>query len=242
MKFAVASEHRDFFRKNHAIEFEGLLSSDQILKIKSEVDAALAVRLKIDEQKLSHEPPYKLFNVGRDLWRSQEHSPKINAAHRDLAQLAAELLEQRTIRLGYDQLLPSLPKRHLHQTNENRAFVQLFQKTYTLNEISCLQGILCGVMLCLEDEQVPGIQESEVQNIEIFSKVAGNCVFFHPDVPIDFNLLCSDVRRRYLLIVYTQSRATYILNEVDPHGHALKHLGYTFGDPLSDKLNPIVYR
>lgn len=242
MKFAVASEHREFFRTNHSIEFEGLFSAGQMLKLKTEVDEILATRLKTDIHRLAHEHSYKFFNAGRDLWRSQVQSSKINAAYRYLAEIAAELLEQRSIRLGYDQLLPSFPKRHLHPSMENRAFIELYQKTCTLNEISGLRGILCGIMLCLEGEQALGSQEPEVQNVEVFSKVTGNCVFFHPDSPLDFTQLCSDTRYRNLLIVFTHPKSAYFLNEADSHAHHLKHLGYTFEDPLADKLNPIIYR
>ncbi|QLH36192.1 MAG: hypothetical protein HWD61_08680 [Parachlamydiaceae bacterium] len=45
-----------------------------------------------------------------------------------------------------------------------------------------------------------------------------------------------------MLLAFADFRTVYILNENDPHTHTLKHLGYVFGDKLSDKLNPIVYR
>jgi hypothetical protein len=52
----------------------------------------------------------------------------------------------------------------------------------------------------------------------------------------------STPHQRYLLIVFANRRAQYVLNANDPHAHALKHKGYVFGDRLREELHPIVIR
>ena len=47
MHFAVDGRHRDFFRKQRWIEFEGLLSLPQLDLMLKEIDAVLAARLKL---------------------------------------------------------------------------------------------------------------------------------------------------------------------------------------------------
>ena len=77
----------------------------------------------------------------------------------------------------------------------------------------------------------------------IFSAKAGNGVFFSPQATIDFQILFTKRQGfAYILVVYVQSTTVYILNTNDPHAHTLKKYGYVFGDKLSDKSNPIIYR
>lgn len=233
MKFAVASEHRDYFQKNQYIEFEGLLNADQVSLLRQGVDAALAKHLHLPVTKLNRLTAEKKFNAGRDLWRLDDHVKKWVTSGQ-LADIAAELIEKKPLRLGYDQYFPVTPV-HENIIRET-TYDQLLGKTASLEEISCLQGVLCGLIICLTDGTLEGV------NTSVFPNKAGNGIYFQPSHLINFNELRKRAGQDFMLIVYSEKNAVYIMREGDPQVHALKRLGYVFGDKLSDKLNPILCR
>ena len=242
MKYAVASEHRDFFNKNGAIEFDGLLNQEQLSQLGASVNEALSAKMKVPPEKLDKEHSEKQFSSGRDLWR---HSPALKKliSHNRFAEIASELVQHKPLRLGYDQYFPKA-SRHGVKSGERHDFADLIEKEKTLNDISCLQGVLCGLMICIDGEKTvePALNPEEAPQVDIFASKAGNGVFFSPEKLIDFGKLRGLPGHRYLLVVYTESTTLYVLRDDDPHTHALKRLGYVFGDKLSDKLNPIIYR
>lgn len=242
MKYAVASEHRDFFQKNGAIEFEGLFSQEQLDRLDSSINQVLQARLKIDASKLEKESSEKQFYAGRDLWRDSPTLKKI-ITHSMVAEIASELIQYKPLRLGYDQYFPSVQRIGKFSTGEPHAYAKLIDKEKSLNDISSLQGILCGLMICTKSFKIsePSVSD-EASPVNIFALKAGNAVFIAPDKVIDFRKLQSQLSNNYLLVVYTSPATLYVLREEDSHTHALKRLGYVFGDKLSDKLNPIIYR
>jgi len=216
MKQTSDSQHRNYFNQHQLVEFEQLLIPAQLQQLKGAVSIALT------EKTGAEATPQKLFEGGRDLWRAHDNVRKI-VGFKDLARIASELLEQSTIRLGYDMFFPG---------------VDLMGRTMTLQEMSSLQGVICGLMVCLE-----GSTSSETEETpSIFARKAGNGVYFRPELLIDFSELNNRPGHSYLLIVYVQASTVYIFQENDPHAHAMKSLGYSFGDKLSDKLNPILIR
>lgn len=235
MKFAVASEHRDFYHKNHLIEFNELLNPDQLADLNKQINEYLAPKLGIPVYKVKNASPEAQFNVGRDLWRVNDSLKRMILSPK-LAEIASELIEQRPLRIGYDQLFPeSKPLFDRFAVKEN--YLTYIQKHRSLHEVSCVRDIACGLMLCLAGpEQMPSEKPS------IFSRTPGSGVFFNPELSVDFSEIEEYGDHRYLLIVYGLSSAVYALNQDDPHTHALKHLGYIFNDKLNDRLNPIVYR
>lgn len=227
MRFASASEHRDFFRKQHLIEFEDLLSEAQLKLLLAAIDSTLASRLKTYSKKAMQLSAMDLFMAGRDLWRSSEAIKRVVLA-KQLAEMVFDLMEIKPLRLGYDQLIAV-------NSLEDQSLVGLEPKS--LQAMSCLQGVLCGIMLCLSSSA-----NSDSPQTSLFPNKAGNAVFFSAEVEIDFKLLNQHLGQRYLLIAYTQPTALYVSNPCDPNVHSLKSLGYNFGDKLTDKLHPIVYR
>lgn len=220
MKFALASEHRDFFRKNKLIEFDDVLDEEQLQALQASIDAIMAARLKV-AKKFLEQMPIDFFHSGRDLWRDSDIGRKI-ALSRYLADVAAELIEQKPLRIAYDQLIvagddPYLPSK-------------------TLIEMSCMQGILGGLMLCLKEG------ENNDKQISLFSNKAGSGVFFAADVVVDFHELSKHSGQRYLMIVYTHSTSVYAPNFSDPNVHYLKQFGYNFGDKLSERWHPLLNR
>jgi len=108
----------------------------------------------------------------------------------------------------------------------------------TLEDMSCIQGVLCGAIFCLSQ---PAEQE-ELPASTLFSTKVGNGVYFSPQMQIPFNELIDREGYTYLMVVYTKASAVYYFQEKDPHVHDFKHWGYNFGDRLSDRLNPLVYQ
>ena len=81
MRIATNLEHRDFFSKNHFIEFEKLISAE---------DCAFL---------LAKTPE-------RDLWRKNPQIKKITLSSK-FAEIAASLAKKNSLRLAYDERLPA---------------------------------------------------------------------------------------------------------------------------------------
>lgn len=256
MKFSVIKEQRFFFQKNHWIECEGILSESQLQTLSREIPTVCTERLKTPEGKASSE---QLFGVGRDLWRGTSPLKKIILSS-GLAQIASELIEQQPLRMGYDQLFPPLSL----GTSLNGVYATYLNECLSLEEISSIQGVLCGLMLCISEPQVNATAKASnpipeeltekstepstdpieaVQPIlnDVFPLSAGNGIFFAPNIPIDFSAMKRFSGGKYLLIVYVKSNSVYYRQEKDPHLHHFKQLGYHFGDKLTEVLNPLVY-
>lgn len=241
MKFAIEGAHRQFFRKHQALEIEGMLTEAQLTELNLQIEKTLEERLNTKPKRAFQELPNHIFSYGRDLFRSNDSLKKIILS-KQLAEIASELIGFRPLRFGFDQLYCTVPT--IHESKEGfNPFKELALEQKTLQEVSCIQGLLCGLMICLsgnagEVEEV--LAEGETKSI--FAKKPGNAVFFSPEMPLDFSKLITDDTHRYLLITYTHSTSIYYLEENDPQAHVAKSLGYVFGDRLNDKLNPIIYR
>lgn len=230
MKFAVAREHREFFEKNQVIEFEELIQEEQLKELKKAIQDA--VKSRFHGKRGIQLSPEQLYMAGRDLWRV---SPVVKSiiTHRRLAEIAAELSDQRILRLGYDQLLPGLSGQS--QQSHEESYAKLLLEPHRLTEISCVQGIACGLILCLQAPE----SSADSEGLPLQS---GSGVFVSPQALIDFPALSRLDGALYLLIVYTQATAVYVPCKADPHVHDLKEIGYVFGDKLLDKRNPIIFR
>lgn len=240
MKFVLASEHRDFFNKQHHIEFEGLISAANLNEVNSSVDNALAENLGITPARLKLQNSQKLYLAGRDLWRNSNPLRKI-VLHQKLAEIASELVHLRPLRIGYDQYLQGVHHDPLSKDQNN--YASLLQKPHALNQTSCLTGVACGLIICIsapkdKTENPEGIGMAQ----DVFPVSPGNGIYFAPDYPINYPVLRNLQGYRYLQIVYTVSMSQYFLEERDFHTHDLKHLGYVFGDKVNDKLHPFVLR
>lgn len=233
MKFATASEHRDFFRKNHLIEFDHLLLPEQADLLVKGIENALAHRLKISPEKVKDTPSEKLFLAGRDLWRENVSVKKL-ILQSSFGEIASELIEEKPVRIAYDQLIPKKP--NFVYSNKEEKYYSFLHTKHTLIEMSGLQGMLCGLMLRLS----PSTQTAEPATPSLFSNTMGSGVFFRPDIPIDF--LTLPQQSSYLLITYCRATTVYTLQQEDSHPHELKKYGYSFGDKLTDALNPVIFR
>ena len=231
MKFTTTNEQQKNFQKNRVIEFDGFLSLNQLNSLNDIIDNTIAKRMDIPQDTVEEQLPEKIFLASRDLWRS---SPELKKSffQKNWAEIAAELTGKTVLKIAYDQLLVS-PNSLL----EPSPFSQMFQQLTTLAEISTIQGLICGLMICLNCQDPLSSDPHEV-----FPTQPGNAIYFLPTASIDFPKFCQERSGKFLLIVYTQSKSNYIFQPKDPNTHFLKKLGYVFGDPLQEGLHPVVYR
>lgn len=244
MKFALAKEHRDFFHKEGMIEFEEFFTLDQIHQLNQAIDSALAKRSHINESQDQQ------FFKGRDLWRETKELEKLTCQPR-LAQLVNDLTEKKPLRLAYDQLLPAFSSQ-LGQGLANQKYSAFLNQIVSLDEISSLTGIICGILIALSpstkaEEVNPSNEEEKTEKTEdkpkdIFPSQPGNITIFSGQNPFSLNQLFNHPDQRYYLIVYSLASTVYQVKEKDPQPYALKQYGYDIHDHLNDRFHPIVYR
>ena len=63
---------------------------------------------------------------------------------------------------------------------------------------------------------------------------AGSGIFFNPESPMP-------AAEHAFLIIYSDTKTIYHLNKKDPHTHALKKLGYVFGDLVKSDTHPFIH-
>jgi hypothetical protein len=220
MKYAVDVEHREYFQNNKLIEFDNLLSEEQVVEIQKAINETLLKRLGVSLAQFKNESSKNIFMAGHDLWRSSDEIKKL-ITQRKLAEYAAELTFQKHLRLGYDQLI----------------FEKFFEDLMhpNLQEISSIQGVVCGLMICLSSS------DTEQPSTSVFSSKSGNGIYFSSEFPIDFAAL-GNMKNQYLLIAYTSFTSVYVAQRLDPNANYLKKLGYNLGDKLRVKHHPIVFK
>lgn len=238
MKFAIAREHRFFFQKHGRIEFEGLLNQEQLNHFNQAIDQALAARLEVPNEKLHQYSSEQLFLHGRDLWRMSADLRKLVCQPR-FAQIVAELVEKKPIRLGYDQLFPPVQQQP-DLALKGQIYSEFMLQKVTLEQVSSIQDLLCGLIFCLSSSGENAV-ENKTED-DIFPSRPGHAIFFRPQLEFDLNRFYAHLDHRFFLIVYASAFSHYQVQAKDPHAHVLKRLGYAINSKLSDRLNPIVYR
>ena len=242
MKFAFAKEHLDFFYQHHYIEFEDLLTSDEIDRVKKGMTETLSERLHTPQDRLNKHNLKTLYLAGFDSWRDSDAIKKI-VLRPHFAEIASNLVKKKPLRIGFDQIFCTPPDLRFSQEE----MPPLFKQETSLSQTSCLQGIACGLILHLSSPVVPAhtsellIQE-DVQALIPIPRQAGSGIFFSPEMPFSLQHLMMVPDVHQLLISYVADPALYWLNKKDPHTHEYKKLGYAFGDKLKNNTHPILYR
>ena len=216
MRSAIGPEHRHFFTKNHYIEFEDVIDDADL--VKEHVDQVLGHRIK---KIIDTRTPKELFIAGRDLFRDDPIIKKTTLS-RHLGQIASLLFDTAPIRVAYDQALRT--------TTLTGA---PFQHPLSLAQASCFQPLLCGAIIRLSSDLHPP---------QFLPQKPGNVVFFKPDFVLPWASFFQSPSQSFLLIAYAPKRCQYVLIPEDPHTHALKKLGYGFGDTLKNDAHPLVFK
>lgn len=238
MKNFVAPEHLSHFRKNQMIELEGLFTLEQSHQLFQHLEQALQERLKMPSRLIAGLAPFNKILAGRDLWRNNVAIRKA-ITNPNFLETIATLTDQYTLRLGYDQYLPT-PINSSQQMEEG--YVQLFNKQCPIEMISCLQGITAGALIALKNEPLELAEDSVPPPPSFLPSKTGNVVIFSASAPLDFSQFLKAYNQNFLLVVYTAPKAVYVYRDTDPNASYLKSLGYNLSDRLKDTLHPIVYR
>ena len=235
MNFTVIREHREFFRKHNWIECDSVISNDDLNRLVEGIPLVLDERTEIKASLSFSGKAFdkNSFAIGHDLWRGSANLKKI-ILNRSLSGIAAELVEQKPLRFGYDSLFPAVTS-----SPAKNQYESFLQTNPTLAEMSCIQGVLCGAMVCVSG--INDLPKDESESTTIFSRKPGNAIFFSPDWPLPLNEIYQNPGFTYLLIVYVKNNAVYLAQSGDPHGNNFKKLDYSFGDRLREPLHPIVY-
>ena len=216
MRAALGPGQRDFFSKNHYIEFENLVDNGD--DIHAHIDQVLAKRTK---KFVETQTPKELFMAGRDLFRDDPILQKASLS-RHLGQIASILFNTTPVRIAYDQSLRTT-------TLTGSPFVQ----PTSLTQVSCFQPILGGAIIRLS---------SDPHSPDFLPKKAGSGVFFEPNFVLPWSSFFQTPHQSFLLICYTTEKCRYVLNPEDLHTHALKKLGFGFGDALKNETHPLVFK
>ncbi len=235
MRFAIVGDHREHFRRHGWVEFEELLTKEDVSALNGMVDAVMSKRLGVRAGELALGASEALQH-GRDLWRDDPQIRKI-VCRRRFAEVASNLLERRSMRLAYDQLLV---RGSLH--HEEGKPSDILSSISTLSEVSAVQGVVGALILSLKGEA--GLSDSAAP---FLPSAPGFGLFLSAAHPIQWKSLLEDdflgeASSRYLMIVYAEAKALYILNTRDPHVHRAKGWGLVFGDRLEEPTFPLLIR
>ena len=97
----------EFIKSEPNDEFLKYALATEYLRL-NETNKALQIKLNVTQEKFAKLTPDILFDAGRDLWRAHPPLKKL-VANSQLAEIAAELIEQKLVRLGYDEYI-TVPK------------------------------------------------------------------------------------------------------------------------------------
>jgi hypothetical protein len=226
MKFIIDEEQRRFFLDHQMIEFEEVLSANQVWKCDEIIDNILAQR----EESLNERLPglSARYLKGRDLWRSEKELEKVECG-RLISDIASQLTSIKPLVLAFDQILEADGEASTKQ-------LPIFKTTQSIQAISSIQDLAILAVICLS----PSKDEATKQ--EWLPKAEGSVVFMDPNNEVDLSKLNFTKGARYLLVAYGQKSSCYIYNEKDPHMHGLLDIQYSYGDRLSNDRHPLIYR
>ena len=223
MRLTITFDHREFFNKNHYIEFEGIISPDQAAALKKECEEVIAKRLQLTPARLHQCPAPQIYQAGYDLWRDSG-SIKKSTQKNTFASLASELTQVLPIRYGFDQYFAT-----------TKCTVSAYDVPLSLQEISSMKPLACGLLLALNDLAAP-------PSFFPMPLKTGSGLFISPSFALPWPQLFSTPGLSFLLIAYAQQKTFFCADTRDPHAVSLKKLGYVFNDLLKDSLHPILHR
>lgn len=217
MRIAILDQHLEFFQENGSIAFEDLFIDEEIKTFSNLI-------LEVYSEKRASS-----FLDARDLWRERDEIKKTIKGRR-LAEIASKLTKTTPLRLGYDQYFPPIDENNIEM------YQQFFSNNISIQEMSSIQGIVCGALICLS-------KTSNEEMSDTFLPIdPGTLLFVKPDQPINFSEIINNPGSSYYIVVFTSSKALFVLNRQDFGAKKLIELGYDYGDRLKDNLNPIIYR
>lgn len=227
MRYLVSFEDQRFFRYSHHIEFSDFLSTSQVDELTAIIESGY--------DKPIDQTPLDLYINGYDQFR-QNKKLKRFVTNPKLAEIAAQLSNEKTLRLAFTQTLAA-----------NQLLSPLpLSNSADLQSLSSVNPLSIGLIIRLkgssttEKELLTASEEERLLLPE--PQTAGSLLYFPPDIPLDLNSLLVEKESLFLLIAYAPHKIQYRHNPTNPHAHTLKRLGYVFGDLLNETTHPVVYR
>ena len=213
MRFALTKDHLDFFYRNHYIEFEDLLTIEEVFSLEDAIEEVLTKRMGESRD------PKKVYLAGSHCWQDDPRITKV-ALNPHLAEIASQLTKERTLRLASSQILSG-----------GLSEKKVFDESLPLENLCSIQKVSCGLILHLSSSE-------ELEDPQ--PKKPGSATFFSTRLPISFDYLTKTSQLTQLFLIYSVENSLYTLTPTDPHTHALKKLGYGFGDHVRPHTHPIV--
>lgn len=222
MKFHIEEGQCAQFREKGSVELANVLLEEEAATLATTYK--LLVEKKWGKTKKEYLSLEEYLLAGKDLWRT-DATAKRQVCSRACPEVVSQLTRKTPVRLGTTQLFYGLPQHVL-----NSAALQ----THSLEQASSFQGVLAGLILCLQPGKVPEGSSLPQQ--------AGNGLFFNAHLPLDTNALVHAEGGLYLLIVYLSDRALYVEHPQDLLNNYPKQFGYFYGDRLKEEHYPILFR
>lgn len=222
MKFHIEEGQCAQFREKGSVELANVLLEEEAATLATTYK--LLVEKKWGKTKKENLSLEEYLLAGKDLWRT-DATVKRQVCSRAFGEVVSQLTRKTPVRLGTTQLFYGLPQNILNTPS---------LQTLNLEQASSFQGILAGLILCLQ----PG----KVQEGSPLPQQAGNGLFFNAHFPIDMNALIHAEGGLYLLVVYLSDRALYVEHPQDLLSNYPKQFGYFYGDRLKEQHYPILYR
>lgn len=226
MRHMISGEQRHFFSKNGYIEFEDFFTEEKIQTLAEMGTLALGKRLHAPPENLFHCNPDDVLVAGRDIWREDIKIQK-QLIFPTLSRVASSLVEETSLRIGFDQLLVFSGK-----------CPKALEKPFSIEEISSIYPLRCACILYLTPAQVTLDSQKFIPTV----KTPKSVLFFKTSLPIDWSRVFSQSHSLAWIIAFAAEKAHYRLQKSDPCVHALKKLGYAFGDALSHETHPIYHQ
>ncbi len=226
MRFSLPDSYFDFLLKHQILEIEDLMTAQEAETLCEKTESLLVSRLH--QKPLCISSNLELWKAGKNLWKEDPEIKKI-LFHLQLGEISHFLFKKRPIRLAYTQTF----------FTENKKDA-VFSSSEILNNISCVNPLLGGVLLCLRSSDN---QESITPLIpDLKATKKGRAFFFSEQYPIPFPELFQQKGLRMILIAFAPGRLRYKLEPKDIHTHDFKKVGYGFGDLIKEELCPYLYR
>ena len=220
MRFSLTKEHKEFFYKHLFIEFEEVLSPDQIASLKVSIQHVMAKR---DSKIYKEGTPL----IGRDLFRDDKDIRKFILS-KNFAHVVKDLCSKDSLRMAFDQYL-----------NPKKTGPKFFSKLSSFKEASCLADTYAILIFKLSGKEFTRPEEGPF--LPSPHKV-GSLLIVHPDKILNFEGLLESSDDELYIITYGSDKLLYRPSNLDPAEPLIKRMGYAYGDLMKEQTHPIVYR
>ena len=223
MKFTLAQEHIDHFRRTGAIEFEGVLSEKESEALYEKSEEILTKRTgATDRLPLHLMSNENLFLSGKNLWKEGLEIKKL-CTKKQLGEIAYHFFRKKPIKLAYDQYIRTSSLQDCP-----------FKEDFSLQQISSIRPLLGAIIILLDPQQL-------AIDSPFLPKKAGSVLFVSSTALIPLKQLFLEKEIALLMIALTAEKPIYCLESKDPHTHDLKKEGLVFGDVAKETLCPTLY-